>query len=204
LISPIVIRLLELGLPRHFIKRHSGEVLIVRDIELIPEAKAESPGIDSCLIEQTNGPADQVFFIGGKDSDEHREFMFRLPINAHLKRFLDIPVGGLNRLIEFIKRHTLIRKTDADEGFDFPTEGAVEHTVITSGRQILFTAATLGVGFFALTFADFVPVATLGWLMVLTVVLVGLATLTLLPAAVLVAFRDPGGRAAPASKGEPV
>jgi predicted RND superfamily exporter protein len=75
-------------------------------------------------------------------------------------------------------------------------EDAVGHAVITSGRQILFTATTLGVGFFALTFADFVPVATLGWLMVLTVALVGVATLTLLPAVALVAFRDPGGRAA--------
>ncbi|MEX2501427.1 MAG: MMPL family transporter [Trueperaceae bacterium] len=82
-------------------------------------------------------------------------------------------------------------------------ERAVEHTIITSGRQILFTAATLGVGFFALTFAAFVPVSTLGWLMVLTVVLVGLATLTLLPAVALVAFRDPGGRAVTALGGNP-
>ncbi|MDZ7706647.1 MAG: MMPL family transporter [Trueperaceae bacterium] len=82
-------------------------------------------------------------------------------------------------------------------------EAAVTHTIITSGRQILFTAATLGLGFFALTFADFVPVATLGWLMVLTVVLVGLATLTLLPAVALVAFRDPGGRAVTLSEGDP-
>jgi len=82
-------------------------------------------------------------------------------------------------------------------------EAAVTHTIVTSGRQILFTAATLGLGFFALTFADFVPVATLGWLMVLTVVLVGLATLTLLPAVALVAFRHPGGRAATLTEGEP-
>jgi len=82
-------------------------------------------------------------------------------------------------------------------------EGAVAHAIVTSGRQILFTAATLGLGFFALTYANFVPVATLGWLMVLTVVLVGLATLTLLPAVALVAFRNPHpGLTGPASEGD--
>ena len=81
-------------------------------------------------------------------------------------------------------------------------ENAVTRTILTSGRQILFTAATLGLGFFALVFADFVPVTTLGWLMVLTVALVGVATLTLLPAVALVAFRAPIRRDAALTLGE--
>lgn len=72
-----------------------------------------------------------------------------------------------------------------------PPEEAVSESLLTSGRQILFTALTLGAGFSALAFADFVPVATLGGLMLLTVGLVGIATLTLLPAAALVFLRNP-------------
>ncbi len=76
-------------------------------------------------------------------------------------------------------------------------EAAMEHTLVTSGRQIVFTALTLGAGFGALMFADFVPVSTLGGLMVVTVVLVGLATLILLPAVSLTAFRNPRTRIQP-------
>ena len=73
-------------------------------------------------------------------------------------------------------------------------EPAIERSLLSSGRQILFTALTLGAGFGALAFASFVPVATLGRLMLLTVGLVGLATLTLLPAASLTFLRDPHAR----------
>lgn len=73
-------------------------------------------------------------------------------------------------------------------------EAAIGRALFTSGRQILFTALTLGAGFAALAFANFVPVATLGGLMVLTVALVGIATLTLLPAASLTMLRDPHSR----------
>lgn len=73
-------------------------------------------------------------------------------------------------------------------------EEAITHSLFTSGRQILFTALTLGAGFAALAFASFVPVATLGGLMLLTVALVGAATLTLLPAASLTVLRNPHSR----------
>lgn len=74
-------------------------------------------------------------------------------------------------------------------------EAAVQRALFTSGRQILFTALTLGAGFSALVFADFVPVKTLGSLMLLTVALVGVSTLTLLPAASLWLLRNPHSRA---------
>lgn len=73
-------------------------------------------------------------------------------------------------------------------------ELAIQRSLFSSGRQILFTALTLGAGFGALAFANFVPVATLGGLMLLTVGLVGIATLTLLPAASLTFLRDPHAR----------
>jgi predicted RND superfamily exporter protein len=70
-------------------------------------------------------------------------------------------------------------------------EDAVVTALATSGRSVFFTALTLGGGFVALTFSQMVPVSTLGGVMVLTVFLVGLFTLTVLPAACLVFLRNP-------------
>jgi predicted RND superfamily exporter protein len=70
-------------------------------------------------------------------------------------------------------------------------EQAVEEAVATSGRSIVYTSLTLGGGFAALTFSTFVPVATLGTLMIFTVFAVGIASLTILPAACLVFLRNP-------------
>ena len=74
-------------------------------------------------------------------------------------------------------------------------EAAMEQAILTSGRSIFYTALTLGVGFVALTFSDFVPIQTLGRLMTFTVVTVGVASLTLLPAACLVFLRNPQRKA---------
>ncbi len=70
-------------------------------------------------------------------------------------------------------------------------ELAVEEAVATSGRSIVYTSLTLGGGFAALVFSSFVPVGTLGKLMVFTVFAVGIASLTILPAACLVFLRNP-------------
>lgn len=70
-------------------------------------------------------------------------------------------------------------------------EEAIEMALSTSGRSILFTALTIGGGFTALTLSQFIPVATLGSMMVATVVIVGIATLTLLPAACVLFLRNP-------------
>ncbi len=71
-----------------------------------------------------------------------------------------------------------------------PTE-AIVMALSTSGRSIFFTALTLGGGFCALMFAQLLPIATLGAIMVLTVVIVGIATLTLLPAACALFLKNP-------------
>jgi uncharacterized protein len=73
-------------------------------------------------------------------------------------------------------------------------ERSVEEAVATSGRSILYTSLTLGGGFAALAFSDFVPVAALGKLMVFTVFAVGVASLVLLPAACLLFLRNPISR----------
>ena len=70
-------------------------------------------------------------------------------------------------------------------------EPAIEESIYTSGRSILFTALTLGAGFAALITSQFVPIRTLGFLMTFTVVSVGVMSLTLLPAACLIFLRNP-------------
>lgn len=79
-------------------------------------------------------------------------------------------------------------------------EAAMTTTLLSSGRSILFTALTLGAGFAAMIISEFVPIRTLGSLMAFTVLSVGTASLTLLPAACLVFLRNPRGaaQAAPA------
>jgi len=74
-------------------------------------------------------------------------------------------------------------------------EDAMVSAILTSGRSIFFTALTLGAGFSALMLSDFVPIQTLGRLMSFTVITVGITSLTLLPAAVLVFLRNPQGKA---------
>lgn len=64
----------------------------------------------------------------------------------------------------------------------FSPKLALENTLVTSGRSILYTALTLGAGFAALSFSQLQPVANLGQLMVFTVLAVGVSSLTLLPA----------------------
>lgn len=72
-------------------------------------------------------------------------------------------------------------------------EAAMNQAIHSSGRSILFTALTLGAGFVAMIFSQFVPVRTLGSLMAFTVLSVGTASLTLLPAACLIFLRNPRG-----------
>ena len=70
-------------------------------------------------------------------------------------------------------------------------EDAIVAALSTSGRSVVFTALTIGGGFTALTFSRLMPVSTLGGVMVLTVAIVGVATMTLLPAACVLFLRKP-------------
>ena len=70
-------------------------------------------------------------------------------------------------------------------------EDAIAMALSTSGLLILFTALTIGGGFTALMASQIMPVAILGSVMVTTVVIVGIGTLTLLPAACVLFLRNP-------------
>lgn len=95
--------------------------------------------------------------------------------------------------------HLTVRYME-ERRFGSPPEAAMSRALHSSGRSILFTALTLGAGFAAMIFSQFVPVRTLGSLMAFTVVSVGTASLTLLPAACLVFLRDPRGAAKAAAE----
>jgi len=86
--------------------------------------------------------------------------------------------------------HLTVRYME-DRRRGLPPEEAIVMALSTSGRSILFTALTIGGGFSALTLSQFIPVATLGSMMVATVVIVGIASLTLLPAACVLFLRNP-------------
>ncbi len=111
-----------------------------------------------------------------------------LPLNLATMLMGALAIGVGDYAIHLTVRYMEERRHGHDP------EAAVVHTLYSTGRQILFTALTLGAGFGALAFANFVPVATLGRLMLLTVALVGVATLTLLPAASLKFLRNPHAR----------
>lgn len=113
---------------------------------------------------------------------------FGLPLNLATMLMGALAIGVGDYAIHLTVRYMEERRNGLQP------EAAMRYTLFTSGRQILFTALTLGAGFGALAFADFVPVATLGGLMLLTVALVGIATLTLLPATALLALRNPHSR----------
>lgn len=72
-----------------------------------------------------------------------------------------------------------------------PPEEAIVTALTTSGRSIFYTALTLGGGFVTLTLSQFMPVSNLGIVMGVTVVIVGVATLTILPAACILFLRNP-------------
>lgn len=113
---------------------------------------------------------------------------FNLPLNLATMLMGALAIGVGDYAIHLTVRYMEERR------HGHGPEDAIQRSLFSSGRQILFTALTLGAGFGALAFAKFVPVATLGALMLLTVGLVGIATLTLLPAASLTFLRNPHSR----------
>ena len=69
-------------------------------------------------------------------------------------------------------------------------EVAMDKSILSSGRAIFFTAITLGAGFLPLVFGSVTPIQNLGSFMVFTAVAVGVASLTVLPAACLIFLRN--------------
>jgi hypothetical protein len=114
--------------------------------------------------------------------------IFGLPFNLATALAGALAIGVGDYAIHFTVRYMEDRRRGKSP------EAAVRHALATSGRSVFFTALTIGGGFAVMTFSQFMPVATLGSVMVITVAIVRMATLSLLPAACLVFLRDPISR----------
>ncbi|MBS3813082.1 RND family transporter [Candidatus Bipolaricaulota bacterium] len=103
-----------------------------------------------------------------------------IPLDNATTMLASIAIGiGVDYTIHFISRYRL----QLDRGED--PEAAVVAVTRTTGQAIFFNAIAVAVGFAVLLGSSFTPVATLGSLVALTMILSAGSALTLLPAALL-------------------
>jgi len=103
-----------------------------------------------------------------------------IPLDNATTMLASIAIGiGVDYTIHFISRYRL----ELDRG-ESP-ESAVIGATRTTGQAIFFNAIAVAVGFGVLLASSFTPIATLGSLVALTMVLSAGSALTLLPAALL-------------------
>ncbi|MFB6290696.1 MAG: RND family transporter [Candidatus Bipolaricaulia bacterium] len=103
-----------------------------------------------------------------------------IPLDNATTMLASIAIGiGVDYTIHFISRY----KLQLDQG-ESP-ESAVIAATRTTGQAIFFNAIAVAVGFGVLLASSFTPIATLGALVALTMILSAGSALTLLPAALL-------------------
>ncbi|MBS3787978.1 RND family transporter, partial [Candidatus Bipolaricaulota bacterium] len=103
-----------------------------------------------------------------------------IPLDNATTMLASIAIGiGVDYTIHFISRYRL----ELDRG-ESP-ESAVIGATRTTGQAIFFNAIAVAVGFGVLLASSFTPIATLGSLVALTMILSAGSALTLLPAALL-------------------
>jgi len=72
-------------------------------------------------------------------------------------------------------------------------EKAIELTLFTKGKAILINVGSVAAGFLVLLFAQMLPIQNFGLLIAISMIGSGLAALTLLPAILLLAYRNDSG-----------
>jgi len=103
-----------------------------------------------------------------------------IPLDNATTMLASIAIGiGVDYTIHFVSRYRLKL-----EGGESP-EAAVIAATRTTGQAIFFNAVAVAIGFGVLLASSFTPIATLGALVALTMVLSAGSALTLLPAALL-------------------
>ncbi|MBS3814577.1 MMPL family transporter, partial [Candidatus Bipolaricaulota bacterium] len=103
-----------------------------------------------------------------------------IPLDNATTMLASIAIGiGVDYTIHFISRYRL------ELGRGESPESAVIGATRTTGQAIFFNAIAVAVGFGVLLASSFTPIATLGSLVALTMVLSAGSALTLLPAALL-------------------
>jgi len=118
-------------------------------------------------------------------------------VDADTLTFLAICIGvAVDDTIHFLARYRIERST-RDVRSD-----AVSATILEAGHGIVRTTVILVAGFSVLAWSDYVPLATMGWMLPITLASAVLLDLTLLPAMVELGLIDPGART-PASTVQP-
>ena len=105
---------------------------------------------------------------------------FKIPLDVASAVIASIAIGiGIDYAIHFFNRY----KEELTIGKS--VEEALKVTITNTGQAIFYNAAALGLGFLVLIFASMPPLGRFGWLIALTMFFSSTASMTVLPALLL-------------------
>ena len=110
---------------------------------------------------------------------------FKIPLDVASAVIASIVIGiGIDYAIHFFYRY----KEELAAGNS--VEEALKITISNTGQAILYNAAAVGIGFLVLVFATMPPMQRFGWLIALTMFFSSMASMTVLPALLLLRDKD--------------
>jgi len=109
---------------------------------------------------------------------------FKIPLDVASAVIASIVIGiGVDYAIHFFNRY----KEELALGKS--VEQALKITISNTGQAIFYNAAAVGLGFFVLVFAAMPPLGRMGWMIALTMLFSSMASMTVLPALLLLRDR---------------
>ena len=109
---------------------------------------------------------------------------FKIPLDVASAVIASVAIGiGIDYAIHFFNRY----KEELAIGKS--VEEAIKITISNTGQAIFYNAAAVGLGFLVLIFASMPPLARFGWLIALTMFFSSTASMTVLPALLLLRDR---------------
>ena len=105
---------------------------------------------------------------------------FKIPLDVASAVIASIVIGiGIDYAIHFFYRYR------EELAVGNSVEEALKITISNTGQAILYNAAAVGIGFLVLVFATMPPMQRFGWLIALTMLFSSVASMTVLPALLL-------------------
>ena len=105
---------------------------------------------------------------------------FKIPLDVASAVIASVAIGiGIDYAIHFFNRY----KEELAIGKS--SERAIKITISNTGQAICYNAAAVGLGFLVLIFASMPPMQRFGWLIALTMLFSSMASMTVLPALLL-------------------
>ena len=109
---------------------------------------------------------------------------FKVPLDVASATIASIAIGiGIDYAIHLFQRYK------EELAIGKCAEEAIRITISNTGQAIFYNAVAVGLGFFVLTFASMPALARMGWLIALTMFFSSTASMTVLPALLLVHAR---------------